>query len=126
MRPAGRLSHGLSAALALLLAFALALIGPHLPAPRAGAATPDLTAYAMPDGTLPVLCLTGDADGGGGATKHCPDCVVAKVVAVVAPAPASAPRSRRVEVARPLPETVLVAAFPRAPPARGPPGLLPI
>ena len=126
LRPAGRLSRGLNAALALVLAGALALLGAHLPAPPGGGAGPDLTAYAMPDGTLPVLCLTGHDGDGPDAAKHCPDCVVAKVLAVVAPAPAAARRETAVEAARLLPEIRLAAARPRAPPARGPPSPLPI
>lgn len=40
---------------------------------------PDLSAYALPDGTLPVLCLTGDGDGSktpSHASSACQACLL--------------------------------------------------
>lgn len=65
---------GLDAAIATLLALALAVMGvghtahggQFAPAPTASV---DLSAYVLPDGTAPVLCLgLGDPEGAGAAT----------------------------------------------------------
>ena len=86
--------HLMRSLLVVLLALALAMVGyGHR---MALPAAPDLSAYAMPDGTLPVLCLVDGQD----AQKHmadapCPACVSACVAARSIPASASptTPRS---------------------------------
>lgn len=55
--------------LCLILTISLGLLSKgHMPLRDAV----DLTAFAMPDGTLPVLCLDGGADHA--KSGHCPDC----------------------------------------------------
>lgn len=67
---------GLCALALLLAAFA------HQPLTRAGppgAVPPDLAAYVLPDGTLPVLCLSGYGDESNGYSRDgaCEFCRVA-------------------------------------------------
>lgn len=104
---------------AVLMALSLGLAGfGHKPLRPQGV---DLAAYAMADGTVPELCLTGQA-GGEAGHEGCPVCVIAKafVLAAMAEAPALPLAFRREVVA-----VVAVAdnslQFARAPPARGPP-----
>ncbi len=40
----------------------------------------DLSAYVLPDGTLPVLCLFHDGGEGDGQTLRCPACALAKSI----------------------------------------------
>lgn len=107
----------------VLLALSLVMLSfGHKPVAAAGS---DLSAYAMPDGTLPELCLPGTTDRNRGH-DGCPACVLAKAVLTVDPAP---------PVARPF-SPAMVVLWPagaasttfgrtaRAPPARGPPGIL--
>ncbi len=79
-----------------------------------------LTAYAMPDGTLPVLCLDGGADHS--KSGHCPDCAggALAVVPVVAVVWQVVPR-----IFRPvLPAPLIAQKAEIAPQARGPPSVL--
>lgn len=113
-------------ALGVVLALAMAVLEAHLPMAPARGPAPDLSAYAMPDGTLPSLCLTmDDPDGDGSATgDHCPECVIAKVLAVLAPSVPHVSGATPLAVARLSAETLVIAERPRAPPARGPPAPL--
>lgn len=81
----------------------------------------DLTAYAMPDGTLPQLCLDGSGHDQT-AEAPCPACTIVAAFLLptqVAPAPIllaanMADWPAPVALLRPMHQ-------PRAPPARGPP-----
>jgi len=70
------------AALALVL---VAFGHGRMDAAQAGA--PDLSAYAFPDGSLPVICFTGGEDhtGKGGSPNHCKGCPVAVSALPVGP-----------------------------------------
>lgn len=99
---------------------------PSSQAALAAAAGIDLSLYALPDGTLPDLCLTlhGDEAGGheGHQSPHCPVCTLAK--SLIAPAPEAIATAFAYAKAYPAP-ALDSAALPRARPgahrARGPP-----
>lgn len=99
---------------------------PSSQAALAAAAGIDLSLYALPDGTLPDLCLTlhGDEPGGHGGhqSPHCPVCTLAK--SLLAPAPEAIATAFAYEKAYPAPEldsAALPGARPSAHRARGPP-----
>lgn len=108
----------------LLLAVALGVLGfghriaPHVPV--------DLSAYAMPDGTLPELCHDGaPADHGQEDQAPCPACRI--IAALALPQPLALPAIHLEPVSVVWPRTALAdtaAHQPRAPPARGPPSVL--
>lgn len=80
----------------------------------------DLSAYAMPDGTMPVLCLDGGADDA--KMGHCPDCQGGTLAGlpVVSVGWQIVPR-----VYRPaLPAPLAAQKAEIAPQARGPPSVL--
>ncbi|QFR33455.1 hypothetical protein [Ancylobacter sp. TS-1] len=74
-----------STLLHVLCACALLFVASVHRPPAAGAATVgtvDLSAYALPDGTLPVLCLAaGDEDGGPASAKHRTGCEACRLTA---------------------------------------------
>jgi hypothetical protein len=79
-----------------------------------------LAAYAMPDGTLPVIC--GEmGSGSGDHAEHCPDCLqtVAPALVVARMLPLRAAAARRCG----WPEALVATAGLAGPPpsARGPP-----
>lgn len=86
----------------------------------------DLSAYAMPDGSLPELCHDGgSADPGQKHQAPCPACRI--IAAVELPPILSLPPVQLEPVAVIWPEAALAdtpAQPPRAPPARGPPTFL--
>lgn len=101
----------------------------HMP-PSVGQAQPsslELTHYAFPDGTLPVLCLPGDEGGpggGAGAGKGCAACRLIADFAVPMPGGMTAwlfPRLERgtppAQVHAPGRHLMPANASPRAPPA---------
>ncbi len=110
--------------MALLLAVALAVLGlGH----RMALHDPvDLSAYAMPDGTLPELCHDrGTAEHGAKDQPPCPACRI--IAAVELPPIITLPPMQLVPVAVVWPDVALADASthpPRAPPARGPPVFL--
>jgi hypothetical protein len=63
--------------LVALHALAAATVG-AMPAMAAPAARPDLSAFALPGQSAPVLCLTGDPQGHDEATPHdrCAACIL--------------------------------------------------
>jgi hypothetical protein len=83
----------------------------------------DLTAYAMPDGTLPQLCLDGSAQDPI-AKPPCPACTIVAAF-LLPPATLPAPVLLAANMADwPMPIATAQAAHrPRAPPARGPPAV---
>ena len=101
--------------LCLILTISLGLLSKaHMPLQDAAA----LTAYAMPDGTLPALCLGAEHSKSG----HCPDCAGGALVGlpVVVVSWQVIPR-----VYRPARPASLVAQKAEiAPQARGPPSIL--
>lgn len=124
MRKARRLFDHL---LVPLLAVALALLGTVRLAPSLAAAAIDLSAYVMPDGSVPYICgLTDDGQPGHHAQgAHCPACVVTKAFLDV-PTLGLPPRPLMpMAVIAACPSSlVFIEAHPRAPPARGPPSFL--
>lgn len=86
----------------------------------------DLSAYAMPDGTLPELCHDGGAADHG--AKHQPPCPACRIIAALdMPVVAALPAVALVVAIVVWPDTALADANahpPRAPPARGPPAVL--
>lgn len=61
----------------VLALYALASLGMGLAhKPVQSSSTPDLALYALPDGSLPVLCLTSDGEGGGHAYSRCQACLL--------------------------------------------------
>ncbi|MDO8982270.1 hypothetical protein [Cypionkella sp.] len=86
----------------------------------------DLSAYAMPDGTLPELCHDGSAADHG--AKEQPPCPACRIIAAVELPPVVALPSEQLEpVAVVWPDVALADASahqPRVPPARGPPNFL--
>ena len=112
----------MSALMTVLMAGALALVayGHQMPI------GPDLSNYAMPDGTLPVLC---GGSGGDAPAQHshtpCPACTIAHTIDFPVPS-AQMLRGLSVQIINwPQPNyAVAVIHFARAPPARGPPNLL--
>lgn len=73
---------GFLCALALLLtAFA------HQPVVAQGIDGVDLSAYRLPDGSLPIICYNGPGDKEGGSQMngpHCPFCTLAKSIVLPA------------------------------------------
>ena len=86
----------------------------------------DLSAYAMPDGTLPELCHDGEtAEHGAKDQPPCPACRI--IPAVELPPIITLPPVQLVVVTVVWPDVALADASthqPRAPPARGPPNFL--
>ncbi len=86
----------------------------------------DLSAYAMPDGTLPELCHDGGtAEHGQKEQPPCPACRI--IAAVELPPVITLPPVQLEPVAVIWPDVALADASahpPRAPPARGPPTVL--
>ncbi|MEL6299404.1 MAG: hypothetical protein AAFQ45_12615 [Pseudomonadota bacterium] len=117
----------LRTAAALLVIAALAALTVQ-PVDRAlvGPRAPELSAYVLPDGTVPVLCSAlGHGDGGEADATHCPLCIPAKVTAILAPqvllvgANVTAALVQPVTYA-PAPRCVRRTPHqPRAPPGRG-------
>lgn len=112
----------------ILCALALLFVGfAHQPLAIAETVPLDLAAYALPDGTLPVFCLT-DKDGGQTDKHvHASDCDACRIsAATLLPQPADI-AGRTIEfaavasirpVAEILPRRVFhPSAAPRAPPA---------
>lgn len=101
----------------------------HRAAPAGAPPAADFLAYVLPDGTLPVLCLTETSDEDGRGDHHkgaaaCEFCRIAGSIAVVLPpALSGAP----IDAARPDNIRTLVAfvggdpAFWPAAPPQGPP-----
>lgn len=73
---------------------------------------PDAAAYAFPDGSIPVICVTLPGDNGAPGVEHgspCDACLISGSVIVPVPA----------DLARPVVEpSVAVTHFAAAPPAR--------
>ena len=46
------------------------------------AADVDLAAYALPDGSIPIICFGGEGDGKNSTLQGCPDCTIANSIIV--------------------------------------------
>jgi hypothetical protein len=109
----------LSALALVLVAFA------HRPLDL-GANVPDASAYALPDGSVPVICVTLPAEKGDPHASHalpCDACLIAAAIAVPTPIEIGAAVLRPAErVAFASAQPVFVRpAFPPAAPPRAPP-----
>ena len=110
-----------------LYALAMATLGfAHKPAaPVAGALSAiELAAYALPDGTLPDLCLTGhDQDGPqGAAAVHCDACALSHAPGLVPPAQIGLPAQASVRLVAWIdPAGQFSPALHGGPTSRGPP-----
>jgi hypothetical protein len=111
----------------LLGALSLVLVAfAHQPLNVGGTRLPDASAYALPDGSIPVICVTLPGDEGGKQASHrlpCAACLVAGSVLVPVPDTIAGHVARPVEpvvfVAIELP--VVRAKFPPAAPPQAPP-----
>lgn len=105
-------------------------ISHRIPAYAGNGPAVDLSAYVLPDGTLPELCHSLDDDGSHGSGTHdslATVCEACRIVAgILLPSPADVtgvPLARRMLIALPIwPETMsppvlVVSTAPRAPPA---------
>jgi ferric-dicitrate binding protein FerR (iron transport regulator) len=87
--------------------------------------TADLAAYAMPDGSLPELCLTDGTTGPAKAHEPCPSCTLAKAVTLPdAPQAVRVAMLARVADWRQGTAHLVATPLPRVPAARGPPVVL--
>lgn len=95
-------------------------------APAAAATAPsiDLDDYRLPDGSLPVLCLSEDGEGEGDGRRHvlCDACLVSSGHAPAPSSPTAAPASVGHRESRPaIDRAVLARTVCPANRARGPP-----
>jgi hypothetical protein len=110
----------------LISALALVLVAfAHRPLDLGGN-VPDASAYAFPDGTVPVICVTAPAEKGDPHATHalpCDACLIAGAIAVPTPIETGAAALRPAEnVAFAVAEPVFVRpAFPPAAPPQAPP-----
>jgi hypothetical protein len=119
---------GLLLRLMVIVALALTAFA-HRAAPASAAPATDFLAYALPDGTLPVLCLTEavDEDGKGGHHKGSAACEFCRIAGSIAAAVPPALFGAPIDAARPEIRHTLTAfvggdpAFWPAAPPQGPP-----
>lgn len=71
-------------AISIISIFAMIWIGlAHRPVITSStAADVDLTAYALPDGSIPIICFGGEGDDKNSTLIGCPDCTIASTVIV--------------------------------------------
>ncbi|MFP1630344.1 hypothetical protein ACLB6G_01280 [Zhengella sp. ZM62] len=112
----------------IIAALALASFA-HKPVDLSAWQTFELSAYELPDGSLPVICFgTDDRDAGGetGRTEACAFCQIAGSVALPLPDGSSEPAD--LAVVQPLfpTDTTHLASFSRRllPPKHGPPPIV--
>jgi len=115
-----------SLALRLFCAMLLVVLG-FAHRPLAATIPIDLSAYALPDGTLPTICTPDDAEGKTGKDmgQRCDACRIAAATALPSPSCESAdaaPAGERVAFAF-TPERFHRLNFPPNAPPRGPPAL---
>lgn len=116
----------------LLCAVALLLVGSvhQLPARAAGAsASIDLSEYVLPDGTVPVLCLSPSDDGSSSGAPHAHGCEACRLAAtpelltpeygLFQPADYAVLRPPRLPEAAPAPSVLRFRRAQRGPPASG-------
>ena len=104
----------------ILVAFA------HQPLDLRGYSLPDASAYAFPDGSIPVICVTLSDDRGGSHVTHampCDACLVAGSILVPAPAEIPGPTLALAYSTAAAPTVPLIAraAFSPSAPPHAPP-----
>ncbi|MEC9342760.1 MAG: hypothetical protein VYD64_02825 [Pseudomonadota bacterium] len=106
----------------ILAAFALVAIAfSHQPVDLRDRDSIDLAAYAMPDGSLPVICFGLDGPGNGKAAKP-KGCEACRLTASTAlPPPADTPQRRCERVETGIAVSAIRLAFGRAFPPAAPP-----
>lgn len=120
-----RLQNDWTMAVRLLSALALILVA-FAHAPLNLRAVPDAAAYAFPDGSIPVICVTLPRDDGSPGVSHgspCDACLISGSIVVPVPADLAGPvvePSVAVTYLAPTPP-VLHAAWPPAAPPQAPP-----
>lgn len=110
----------LSAVALILLAFA------HKPVVVAQYSPAELAAFALPDGSLPVLCLPSGAEHDDGKYAHdapCDACRISSASLLAVPECDFGPRLLAAHFSLPLPDVPLLRheAFPPAAPPQAPP-----
>ena len=114
-------------AVRLLGALSLILVAfAHQPLDLRGSSLPDASAYAFPDGSIPVICVTLGGEKGDAHVTHgmpCGACLVAGSVLVPAPAEISGPTFELAYSTTDAPPAPLIAraAFSPAAPPQAPP-----
>lgn len=115
--------------LAVRLVSALALVfvafAHRLPLPAAGA-MPDAQAYAFPDGSIPIICVTGPAEEAPQKARHslpCDACLISASVLLPQPATLALPAFGSSETALPVAKAhgQPLGAWPPAAPPTAPP-----
>lgn len=114
--------HLTNALVAVLVSFALVMTAfAHRPA--VAGPVPDLSAYVLPNGSLPDLCIPGDGGDSGKGAAPCEFCRLASTVMMPAP-PCEPGGILRVVIGRlgdiAVSAETATAVFPAAP-LRGPP-----
>ncbi len=107
-----------------LYALAMATLGfAHKPVAASGLSPVELAAYALPDGTLPDLCLTGHAGSGEKAlADHCDACALSHAPGLAAPSQTILPAPAMRELAFAIDPAGQFRPAPRhGPTSRGPP-----
>ncbi len=112
-------------ALALIAASALHAYGHGQPAIGP---SEDLSAYALPDGTIPVICSVAGSDDAppGSGLRLCVFCLTTAVVTPPLPCGTLSDIERTVIVAMPVPDVILPPVSPyltTGQPSRGPPAV---
>lgn len=123
----GRTIAGTSLMLRALVAVALLLAAfAHRPAAIEAYGQEDLTAYVLPDGTLPVLCLPGDPNKSSKHFVPCDFCQIASTFALPAPSGEVSPAAFGTVLAVLVPsdDHIPDSGVPPSARPRGPPSLL--
>jgi len=107
------------------LALVLVAFAHRLPMPAAGA-VPDIQAYAFPDGSLPIICITGPADEAPQQARHalpCDACLITASALVPQPAGLALPAFGSFQPSPPVPTASRLPrnAWPPAAPPTAPP-----
>jgi hypothetical protein len=111
----------------LLSALSLVLVAfAHQPLDLRGPSIPDASAYAFPDGSIPVICVTLPGQKGDAQVTHglpCGACLIAGSILVPTPAEISGPSVAPSCSAALAPAEPVIArsAFPPSAPPQAPP-----
>ena len=113
-------------AVRLLGALALVLVAFAHRAPVPVAANPDASAYAFPDGSIPVICITGTAGESPQDSAHalrCDACLISASLLVPQPADMAAPAFADALPELPFPSRVTLprSVWPPSAPPTAPP-----
>ncbi|HMN72017.1 MAG TPA: hypothetical protein PKA55_09140 [Rhodoblastus sp.] len=107
-----------------LYALAIATLGfAHKPVAAPALTAAELAAYALPDGTLPDLCLTGHGQSPDSAVAdHCDACALSHAPGLAAPAQVCLPAATPTRIAFRIDPAGQFSPSPqRGPTSRGPP-----